>query len=191
MSVDDVDVPRALVDTEQLADPGMRHVVAKHGDQVVKQNVDLREGEHRTLVMKLTANSPPPAIATTSEFSESKPTHKKSIQPVFGWISVGIGAAGLAVGTTAGILAEVKLSKLHNDGCRDRWCPSSFSGRVNSYNQLLTVSTVGFIVGAPADCQSVGAQSNLEILVPSATAPVPMFRLLVPVKVKFPFHACG
>jgi predicted DNA-binding antitoxin AbrB/MazE fold protein len=158
LSVDNVAVPQAVAGTEQLVDPGKRRVVAKHGDQVVEQNVELKEGEHREVVLRLAATSLPPPVEFTSE---SKSTNKKSIQPVLGWVGVGIGVAGVAVGTTAGIIAEVKRSSLHSDGCRDRWCPTSFSGRVDSYNQLLTVSTVGFVVGA------VGAAAGITLLLTS------------------------
>ncbi len=162
VSVDNVDVPKNLAETEWAVDPGKRHVIAKHGEQVVEQNVELKEGEHRKVVMQLATNSPAPIAAKL--FESNNETHrasKRSIQPTLGWVSLGIGAAGLAVGTTAGIIAEMKLSKLHSDGCRDQWCPSSFSGRVDSYNQLLTVSTVGFIVGA------VGAAAGVTLLLTS------------------------
>ncbi len=163
LSLDDVDVPKDQVQAEQLVDPGMRHVVLKHGDQVVEQDVELKEGEHRQLEMQLTANSsPPPDVAATPESANvSNSASKHSIQPTLGWVGVGIGAAGLVVGATAGIIAEAKLSKLHDDGCRDRWCPSSFSGRVDSYNRLLTVSTVGFVVGV------VGAAAGVTLLLTS------------------------
>ena len=157
LSVDNVDVPSNTAGTDQVVDPGTRHVVAKYGVQVVEQNVELKEGEHRQLVMQLAAkSSATPVVAPPIDSSnEPTPQGKRSIQPTLGWVSLGIGAAGLAVGATAGIVAEMKLSKLHNDGCRDRWCPSSFSGRVDSYNRLLTVSTVGFVVGAVATAAGV------------------------------------
>ena len=163
VSVDNVDVPRNLAETEWAVDPGVRHVVLKQGGQVVERDVELKEGEHRKLVMRLAANSAPePIPAKPLELnSEISRPSKRSIQPTLGWVSLGVGAAGLAVGATAGIIAELKLSKLHDDGCRDRWCPSSFSGRVDSYNQLLTVSTVGFIVGA------VGAAAGFTLLLTS------------------------
>lgn len=172
VSVDGVDVPQAQLGTEQLVDPGMRHVVASRGSQVVEQNVDLKEGEHRQVVLQLVdKTAPEPAIASFSDVnSESKPESKASAQSTLGWVGLGIGAAGLAVWATAGTIAEVKLAKLHDDGCRDRWCPSSFSGRVDNYNRLLTVSTVGFVVGA------VGTAAGVTLLLTSpkrqSSAPV-------------------
>ena len=157
VSVDNVDVPRSLAETEQVVDPGMRHVVAKHGTQAVEQNVELKEGEHRQLVLRLAAeSSATPALAEPFDSNEQRAgAGKRGIQPTLGWVSVAVGAAGLAVGATAGIIADLKLSKLHNDGCRDRWCPSGYSGRVESYNRLLTISTVGFVAGAVATAAGV------------------------------------
>jgi hypothetical protein len=66
-----------------------------------------------------------------------------------------VGAAGLALGATTGIIAEVKLSNLRNDGCRDKWCPTSYSGRVDSYNRLRTISTVGFVAGAVVEVAGI------------------------------------
>ena len=163
VSVDNVEVPKNLAETEWVVDPGVRHVVLKQGKQVVERDVELKEGEHRKLMMRLAANSAPEPLAARplEPLSDASRPSKRSIQPTLGWVSLGVGAAGLAVGTTAGVIAEMKLSKLHDDGCRDRWCPSSFSGRVDSYNQLLTVSTVGFIVDA------VGAAAGFTLLLTS------------------------
>ena len=163
VSVDGVEMPGSLIANEQPVDPGKRHVVARRGSLVVEQNVDVKEGEHRQVVLKLVdKTAPTPAIAAFSSVNSGSTTKSKSsAQSTLGWVSLGIGAAGLVVGGGAGIIAEVQLSKLYKDGCHDRWCPSSYSGRVDNYNRLLTVSTVGFVVGA------VGTAAGVTLLLTS------------------------
>ncbi|HEY5957938.1 MAG TPA: hypothetical protein VIV60_15350, partial [Polyangiaceae bacterium] len=67
------------------------------------------------------------------------------------WAAYGVGAAGLGTGIIAGILALEKRSALIQDGCSsDGICPRNGqldAGKLDSYNTLLTVTTVGLIVG--------------------------------------------
>ena len=156
LTVDDAVIDPALVGTAQPIDPGSHHVVAKHGAQVVERTVELKEGErHREILqfapdpaLQASAVTEPPKVDTVSGT-------RRGIQPTLGWIGIGVGAAGLALGATAGIIAEVKLSNLRNDGCRDKWCPTSYSGRVDSYNRLRTISTVGFVAGAVVEAAGI------------------------------------
>ena len=155
LTVDDALIDPALVGTAQPIDPGSHHVVAKHGAQVVEKTVELKEGEHHQAVLQFAhpalqarAVTEPPKVDTGS-------STRRGIQPTLGWIGIGVGAAGLALGATTGIIAEVKLSNLRNDGCRDKWCPTRYSGRVDSYNRLRTISTVGFVAGAVVEVAGI------------------------------------
>jgi hypothetical protein len=85
-----------------------------------------------------------------------------------GWIGVGVGVAGFAVGTTAGILVAIK----HHDSASD--CPNDtcYSNRVStdftdSYNTLRAVSVIGFVTGA------VGAAVGVTLLLSNPTSEKP------------------
>jgi hypothetical protein len=160
LSMDNVVVPTAVVGTEQVVDPGLRHLIVSQGSQSAEQNVELKQGEHRQVVLRLGAHSSAQPLAATAS-STTKDGGGGAIQPTLGWVSLGLGAAGLVVGATAGIVAEVKLSHLHDDGCRGNWCPTRYSGRVDSYNGLLKVSTVGFVVAG------IGAAAGITLLLTS------------------------
>ena len=70
------------------------------------------------------------------------------LQRTLGWIGVGVGAAGLALGTGSAIYVAAKRSQLHHDGCQGNECfNDSFSTGVKQYNAGRTLSTVGFVVG--------------------------------------------
>jgi hypothetical protein len=78
---------------------------------------------------------PPPALAT------------KESQRTWGWVAVGVGAAGLLTGIGAGI-AVMSNSSLR-DSCPNGTCkPSEVdSGEVSRYNLMRGLSTAGLIVG--------------------------------------------
>jgi hypothetical protein len=79
--------------------------------------------------------------------TESKSSGGK-LQRTLGWIGVGVGAAGLALGTGSAIYVATKRSQLHRDGCVGNECPNdSFASGVKQYNAGRTLSTVGFVVG--------------------------------------------
>ena len=168
VSIDGAAVPQALLDTEQLVDPGQRQVEGLRGTDVVKQGVSVKESEHAQVTLIFATAG---AAATTSVASvpnqPKKPDqssagipptapstpvdHQKGgSQAVLGWVSVGVGGAGLVVGAVSGLLASSKRSSLLDsktcsaDGLH---CSPGQSSDVNAYNSLRTVSTVGFIAG--------------------------------------------
>jgi uncharacterized protein (DUF2147 family) len=166
VSIDGAAVPQALADTEQVVDPGERMVEGKRGDEVVKQSVTLREGDHGQVMLQFTqagaptapvnANLPTqtnqPLQPTTAPMTPASANGKSggSGQKILGWTSVGLGGAGLAVGAISGILASSKRSSLlDSNTCSadGKHCAPSQSNEVNAYNSLRTVSSVGFIAG--------------------------------------------
>jgi hypothetical protein len=172
--VDGVVVPSTLVGMERAVDPGTRNVVGKSRATVVNQEVALAEGERKELVLKFgsgVASTPPAASVaapnqpTFSGRQESSPPPERGssagkTQRTVGWVSLGVGAAGLAVGTATGILVAVKYGSLSND-CPNRQCGPEHWSASNSYATMRTVSTVGFVVGA------VGVAAGVTLLLTS------------------------
>lgn len=70
-----------------------------------------------------------------------------STERTLGWIGLGAGAAGLAVGTVAGILVASKYGDLSSDCSAARLCDPKYESDLSRYRTLKTVSTVGFIAG--------------------------------------------
>ena len=166
VSIDGAAVPEALADSEQVVDPGERIVEGKRGDEVVKQSITLKEGDHGQVMLQFAHAAVPVAPITTqvppqpnnstqpTTVPMNPPPAKEnkggSSQKVVGWMGVGLGGAGLVVGAVSGILASSKRSSLlDSNTCSadGRHCAPSQSNDVNAYNSLRTVSSVGFIAG--------------------------------------------
>jgi hypothetical protein len=186
--IDDVAVPEVLIGTEQFADPGKHHVVAKRGSEVAEEDVVLKEGERQQVTLRFGASPAalPSAAAATAPIAAAAPapgaanparpttaaagaaaapaaanatdrsapsdsTTRASgnTQRTWGWIGVSVGAAGVALGATTGIIALVDRSYLRSHGCQDYTCRNhpELETKANSYDTMRTLSTVGFIVG--------------------------------------------
>jgi len=175
LTVDGARIANALVGIDLPTDPGNRHIVGKRGTDVVEQPVDLAEGERKETVLRFNVLAPvvvrPPAMPMAPAVSagaataalplashdglsaiarpagtEAGPADSVgSAQRTWGWVTLGVGAAGLVAGTVAGIVV-MSDTGLRND-CPNGVCAVSKSGSVDTYNLMRNVSTAGFIVG--------------------------------------------
>ena len=132
--------------------PGRYQVRATAGSQAAFEAVTLEEGSHRQVTLRLfpAAASPAlpisqPAIMHDSPAPEPKPG--TSLVPTLGWISLGVGAAGLLTGIGTGIEVFHLKRDLDKNGCIDGVCGPGQQGDVHTYNSLRVVSTTGFVVG--------------------------------------------
>jgi hypothetical protein len=165
VTLDDVTVPEPLVGSEQFADPGKHQVVATHEAHSERQDIALEQGQRREVVLRFTGTPPSVGNASAGQMPHSSaqnaPTtphdRESNTMRTVGWIGVGVGAAGVALGTTTGIIAIFMRSGLRDDGCVDYTCRNhaELQGRVNTYNSLLPVTTVGFVVGGVAAAAGV------------------------------------
>jgi hypothetical protein len=173
VTIDGAMIAGALFGIDLPADPGWRRVVGKYGDESLEQTVYLNEKDHKEAVVKFSgrplaqtagATRPPlaaaataqPAAATGAEgqsaatLTTSTPgqpgaTASGGAQQTWGWVAVSVGAAGLILGGVTGIVV------LSNSSLRDR-CKNGCSNpddksKVDTYNMMRTLSTVGLIVG--------------------------------------------
>jgi len=159
--IDDQVVPKALLGTSQLADPGKRTISAKRGDERVSAEVELAGGEHKQTTMrflkreKAEAASAVPTVETKTKDPPkyipvtTPPTQESGYktQRILGWTGVGLGGAGLVLGSVAGLFALSRRGSLSDDGCVRNSCFDTQSSDVDSYNTLRTISSVGFIAG--------------------------------------------
>jgi hypothetical protein len=88
--------------------------------------------------------TPPPGGDTTPQVS----TKGGSMNKTIGFVALGIGGAGLLVGTITGIIALGKHGDL-KDKCTlaNNGCPPDQQDALDSYHSMGTISTIGFIVG--------------------------------------------
>jgi len=163
VSIDGATIPRTLLDSEQLVDPGELHVQGEFGSQIAKTTVLVKTGDHARAVLHFTetpasSSSSPTAVPAEGSSrrahsegsrSDAQETTPISGQRIAGWVTVSVGGAGLALGGITGLWAMSKRSNLLNSGnCdKDVSCTTGQAGDVNSYNSLRTVSSIGFIAG--------------------------------------------
>ncbi|HWZ87266.1 MAG TPA: hypothetical protein VNW92_00405 [Polyangiaceae bacterium] len=142
-------IPSALIGAERPTDPGTLEVTATApGYRAAGQSVTLAEGGHQEITLTLekdpnavaplppvtTPLVPPPASAATPPEPAPKKSH------TLAYVALGVGGAGLLVGTVTGVLALGKASDCPNKVC-------SSQSKLDDAKGMATVSTVGFGIG--------------------------------------------
>jgi hypothetical protein len=178
IKIDDVVVPNTLIGVARYADPGERQIVGQVGPQIVRTKVTLAERANEQVLLKFDPNAPtqvgsngavgaPNQPVTDQTRASSSSTSARDAggsasnpQKTWGWVALGVGAAGMALGTTTGIMVATKRSEL-KDGCPDGQCGPAYWSKADTYDTLRTLSVVGFIVGG------VGAAAGVTLLLTS------------------------
>jgi hypothetical protein len=151
-------VPETSLGSEMLVNPGVYLINAiENGASVASERVTLEEGARRAVVLRL------PAPGASSE-GNAKPG-RGAAQRVAGWASIGVGAAGLAVGIGAGV-HMMNQKAILDAACPYSMCPSSAEGDLESFRAARVASTIGYGVGFAG----VGAGLVLLLLTPSEQA---------------------
>ena len=152
-------VPEALIGAERPTDPGTHEVVATApGYLTQKTTVTLAEGGHEAVTLRLTLDpnapkpgaevpgavaavpvAPPPPPPAAAESSNGTKT--------LGFVLIGVGAAGVVVGSITGGMALQKKSGLD---CPDNQCSGSEVDDLHGARHLALASTISFAVGIPA-----------------------------------------
>jgi hypothetical protein len=182
VTIDGQPLPAAVLGLKRLGDPGAHRVEARLGAEVVSREVVLREGEVQTVELTLQATSPPPIAPPPPQVAQPAPqlAPPPPIAPapdrddparprrIAGFVGIGVGAAGIAMGIVAGGIALGKKADLVTPCGPDLRCPrsggESLIHQVETYNTLRGVSSLGFIAGGLLGAAGV-------VLVVTAPAP--------------------
>jgi hypothetical protein len=125
--------------------PWTAEVVAKEGAPLDVQVPALELAPAESSAPRLAGGAggvptPPP----TDRDQAAEPS--SSLQTTLGWVTVGVGAAGIAFGAVTGVLALSKKSDLDEDPDCPEHCDDS--NAVDSYNTVRVMSGVGLIAGS-------------------------------------------
>lgn len=152
--IDEVKVSSALIGVPRPTDPGHHRIAAlKAGYLDASSEVTLAEGDDQTLALKLevdpSAITPPETTPVAAESTDPKSSDaarppEKSMQPVFGWIGIGLGAAALGAGAVTGVLA---LDQSNHLNCPNNVCSGADAEKLDSASSLATASTILFGAG--------------------------------------------
>lgn len=173
VTLDKVTIPNDALGLEQQLNPGAHTIaVRRAGELVSEEALTLAEGERRVVTLKLPVEAP---AARTGAGDREQPTvalRNLGVRPVSApdasskeplrtltWVSFGVGAAGITLGTIAGITTGRKHSDLRDSGCNDTTCwGNQFDSRVDSYNRWRTISIAGLVAGG------VGVAAGVTLL---------------------------
>lgn len=168
VTVDGVAVPSAMVGVDAPMNPGQHEVRAEYAGQELSQRVSLADGQRAEVILSFSADGGATSSTTATKgepFDQGPPeADTGSGQRTLGWVGIGIGGAGLVLGGVTGMLALGKRGDLE-DQCPNGVCPESARGDHDSYNQMRTFSTIGFVVGVVG----VGAGAVLLATAPSTS----------------------
>jgi hypothetical protein len=137
-----------LIGAERPTDPGTLEVSATaEGYKTAGTSVTLTEGGHQEITLTLekdpnaVAPLPPlPAGATPPPISAGPPEPGPRKSNTAAYVALGVGGAGLLVGTITGVVALGKSSD-----CPNKVCASQSD--LDSAKSMATISTIGFGVG--------------------------------------------
>jgi hypothetical protein len=130
------------------ANPGQHTLEAQFGTATQLRELSLEPKAHENIVITFDAPpgeaAPAPAPAPVDE----RPGDTGWPLRTWGWVSVGVGAAGIAVGTIGLAGALSNKSELESSAeCQGRRCSEAASSIIDSYDSWKTISTIGFVAG--------------------------------------------
>ena len=108
------------------------------------ERTDLPLGRLEPERMPGAPRSPPVPAPTSASYNLRDRSDSPSWHGALGYAALGIGAAGLAVATVAGVIAAVKRGELD---CPQDKCSRADAPEARSASRWASVSTVGFIFG--------------------------------------------
>jgi hypothetical protein len=150
VTLDDSPLAPALVGLAMPINPGTYKLAATApGLETPPVVVTVAEGAKQTVL--LTLKPPAPLVAETPQEAPEPPAEGHGGVKTAGWISLGVGVAGLAAGTVFLALNHSELSAAEGL-CSNNVCPTSKEGTVksdaSSANTDAALAWVGYGVGA-------------------------------------------
>jgi hypothetical protein len=148
---DEVGVAREL-------DPGSYEFEARRGVRSAKKKVTVKRGDSIDVALVLPASG-----QTVGEMGgEGGDGEGSEVWPIVGWSAIGLGGAGVIVGTITGVMVLGEESDLEAR-CPNRQCPPEVHDDARSFDTLRVVSTISYIVGGVG----LGAGTAILLFAPS------------------------
>jgi hypothetical protein len=145
--VDGVPVPVAALGVRRATDPGPRRISATANGFLPKElTLALPEGSERAVTLELSLDPGANRSASHVSVAPPKPAVQRSNPPkpasnTLAYAAVGLGGAGLVVGTVTGVLFLGARSDL-NQACPGGTCPASYADYDETHGRYLTYGTV-------------------------------------------------
>jgi hypothetical protein len=172
VTIDDKPTPAALLGVERPMNPGSHHVaVLVSGETRATRELSLEEGKSYNAELDASAKTPAPvaptpekqpdlpvaepphALPVVTPSTDSSQAPASSSARTLGYVGVGVGAVGLALGTYTGLVALHHKSQL-DEVCHPG-CPQSSADDLNGFRSNRTVSWLSYGVGIAAGATGV------------------------------------
>lgn len=174
VKLDGVPIAQALLGVARPTDPGSHAVeAAGPGLKPAGVRVVLPEGGAETVALALEAlppapARPPPPPPSPAPERWSVPAGRREGEGLPRWpafVAFGVGAAGLGLGGTFGVLALRKSNELERDCDSQKRCAASSRADYDAADRYALGSTLGFVVGG------VGLAGGLALYLLSSKPP--------------------
>ena len=175
--VDGQPLPPAMLGVKRPINPGEHEVSVVIGGTVHEsRKVTLAQGGAERVVLKVAPVSPAPAAASPSAAGpaalDTGPAPRRSAQRTWGFVSLGVGGAGLITGIVSGVVMLGKDSTLQ-DHCPNNRCPPAYQGDLDAFSAARTVSFIGYGVGI------AGIGAGVALLLTAPREPRPSTRATI------------
>ena len=152
--------PYCSIRQNLLLESGRHDIEARAtGYQVAQTKLNVEGGDRTTLVLSLARDTKAPAFArtgadasaplaasTANATAQPSTSSRSSLQSTLGYVTLGVGIAGLVgFGITSGLALSDKNTL--DDHCPNATCNARYEGTVSRYNALRTASTATLIGG--------------------------------------------
>jgi hypothetical protein len=141
LKLDGEAIPRALIGVEQPVDPGEHTLSVSGAGAVDSATLRLVEGQLLQVPLRLVDRDPERRAIGGGDIE-----HSFSPAGVVGFVTLGVGVAGLVVGAISGGLALGTNADLEAN-CAEGRCPPEQHDAVDSLDVERLTSTVSFVVG--------------------------------------------
>jgi hypothetical protein len=148
------------------ADTGTRIVrLLVNGRELQQVRLELKEGDRTPVELHAAGNSASPAVTHPSVATRPRTRSSAEVAaepnaapgnrpatpwyrlPTAGWISLGVGATGVAVGAITGALALSKHSTLTSHCAANGACAPEYGSDIDAFHAYRAASVAGFVVG--------------------------------------------
>lgn len=154
-------LPTAALGVERPVNPGAIHARAEaEGYRPAEAEVQLKEGERgptvELMLVELPKTEAAPALAQAPVMSSDGGGSSESNQTLqtLGYVGIGVGGAGIAIGAVAGIIAYNRHAELQQICGNSNSCaappgtdPARTAKLQNDYHKFATVANIGIIAG--------------------------------------------
>lgn len=154
LTIDGRSVGASVIGQPRLINPGSHRVEAAADGRRTSGEVSCVEGKEASLALDLRATVEP-SSATRAQQVAGPPGDRETVsagtgrwQSTLGWVALGAGAVGVAVGSLSGVKALSERKTLDDSGlCVEDRCPTSTQDSVDNLATYRTISTIGFVAG--------------------------------------------